>query len=336
MQQQAHPYQQQPNNLLPPFSPQHQQHQQYPGQQQQQLSHQEPLSPTGDSQKAAKATVKRKSKTDAPAPSTVGVDTTAGSNSSPSSSPSLSHGVANEDHSPTYTATANGSPGQGLKLESDVENGPSAHLAKKAARRKGSAGRTTSMDANSSGLVVKPPHRTNRDGFDPLQSANAARRKTKGDSKNGSVNGITIATDLQEKSEDLKREGASPSPSIQKQSETARSPTPTQTPTQPRSGKKPHHELLTEAEKKANHIASEQKRRQNIRVGFDSLVEIVPSLSDCHRSEAVILQKSVEYIQRLLSQKKELKSRVRELQAHLGDPLDDTDSASDMDVEHGE
>lgn len=55
--------------------------------------------------------------------------------------------------------------------------------------------------------------------------------------------------------------------------------------------KKPHHELLTEAEKKANHIASEQKRRQNIRVGFDSLVEIVPTLSDCHRSEAVILQK---------------------------------------------
>ncbi|KAI8351586.1 hypothetical protein B0O80DRAFT_377072, partial [Mortierella sp. GBAus27b] len=103
------------------------------------------------------------------------------------------------------------------------------------------------------------------------------------------------------------------------------SPTPTQS-SQPRSGKKPQHELLTEAEKKANHIASEQKRRQNIRVGFDSLVEIVPSLSDCHRSEAVILQKSVEYIQRLLSQKKDLKNRVRELQAHLGDPLDDTDS----------
>lgn len=29
-----------------------------------------------------------------------------------------------------------------------------------------------------------------------------------------------------------------------------------------------------------------------------------------------------------MSQKKELKSRVRELQAHLGDPLDDTDSVS--------
>ncbi|KAF9160200.1 hypothetical protein DFQ26_005780 [Actinomortierella ambigua] len=97
--------------------------------------------------------------------------------------------------------------------------------------------------------------------------------------------------------------------------------------------KKPHHELLTEAEKKANHIASEQKRRQNIRVGFDSLVEIVPTLSDCHRSEALILQKSVDYIQRLLQQKRELKERVRDLQRHLGDSIDDDDSATEMEVE---
>ncbi|CAG8660496.1 360_t:CDS:2 [Cetraspora pellucida] len=63
------------------------------------------------------------------------------------------------------------------------------------------------------------------------------------------------------------------------------------TPAPNRRGKKGHHELLTEAEKKANHIASEQKRRQNIRLGFDQLVEIVPTLSQCHRSEALILQK---------------------------------------------
>jgi hypothetical protein len=55
--------------------------------------------------------------------------------------------------------------------------------------------------------------------------------------------------------------------------------------------KKAPHELLTEAEKKANHIASEQKRRQNIRIGFDQLVDIVPTLSQNHRSEAMILQK---------------------------------------------
>ena len=38
---------------------------------------------------------------------------------------------------------------------------------------------------------------------------------------------------------------------------------------------------------------------------------------------------AVDYIHRLLTQKNELKSRVRELQTHLGDPLDDVDSVSD-------
>lgn len=51
------------------------------------------------------------------------------------------------------------------------------------------------------------------------------------------------------------------------------------------------HELLTEEQKRANHIASEQKRRANIRIGFEQLVDIVPTLSDGHKSEAMILQK---------------------------------------------
>ncbi|KAG5463554.1 MAG: hypothetical protein BJ554DRAFT_6549 [Olpidium bornovanus] len=50
-------------------------------------------------------------------------------------------------------------------------------------------------------------------------------------------------------------------------------------------------DLLTESERKANHIASEQRRRQNIRIGFDTLCDLVPTLSQCHRSEALILQK---------------------------------------------
>ncbi|CAG8544122.1 4029_t:CDS:2 [Diversispora eburnea] len=63
-------------------------------------------------------------------------------------------------------------------------------------------------------------------------------------------------------------------------------------------GKKGHHELLTEAEKKANHIASEQKRRQNIRLGFDQLVEIVPTLSQCHRKISPEIQ---HYIDQMFS-----------------------------------
>ncbi|CAO3649381.1 unnamed protein product [Cunninghamella echinulata] len=88
-------------------------------------------------------------------------------------------------------------------------------------------------------------------------------------------------------------------------------------------GKKPPHELLTEAQKKANHIASEQKRRANIRIGFDQLVDIVPTLSHCHRSESLILQKSYDYIQQLIDTKTNLKERVRELQIVLGDIPDD-------------
>lgn len=45
-------------------------------------------------------------------------------------------------------------------------------------------------------------------------------------------------------------------------------------------GRKPPHTLLTEAEKKANHIASEQKRRANIRKGYEMLCSGMPSLND--------------------------------------------------------
>lgn len=56
---------------------------------------------------------------------------------------------------------------------------------------------------------------------------------------------------------------------------------------------KPPGELLTAEEKKANHIASEQKRRQAIREGFDRLTEVVPGLTKSQgRSETIVLQKS--------------------------------------------
>ncbi|KAG0353118.1 hypothetical protein BGZ54_002400 [Gamsiella multidivaricata] len=346
---QANLYQQQPNGMPPPFHAQ--QHQQQ--QQQQQLSpHQEPLSPISDSgvsvghQKSAKKpTTKRKSNADASLPGSAGADRTGGSGSSRSSSPSVQQGALNGQHSSADNTTTvlNVNSAHVPNLEGDTENGSGGLPSKKAARRKGSTTKSFSMDSTPSGLVAKSAHRTSRDGFDPLQVTGRRKNKTDFEIKNGVLNGSANAdanASTEEKSDALKQEGASPSPSIQQQqqkAESARSPTPSQTNSaQPRSGKKPHHELLTEAEKKANHIASEQKRRQNIRVGFDSLVEIVPELGDSHRSEAVILQKSVEYIHRLLNQKNELKSRVRELQVHLGDPVDDFDSASDMEVEQGE
>lgn len=65
------------------------------------------------------------------------------------------------------------------------------------------------------------------------------------------------------------------------------------TSTKVRRRRKQPHELLSEAQKKANHIASEQKRRQNIKIGFDQLIDIVPSLNHGNRSEALILQKCI-------------------------------------------
>lgn len=69
------------------------------------------------------------------------------------------------------------------------------------------------------------------------------------------------------------------------------STTSSSSPTKERRHRKQPHELLSESQKKANHIASEQKRRQNIRIGFDQLIDIVPSLNHGNRSEALILQK---------------------------------------------
>ncbi|KAL0090031.1 hypothetical protein J3Q64DRAFT_1728004 [Phycomyces blakesleeanus] len=96
-------------------------------------------------------------------------------------------------------------------------------------------------------------------------------------------------------------------------------------------GRKPPHELLTEDQKKANHIASEQKRRANIRVGFDQLVDIVPTLSHCHRSESLILQKSADYIRQLIEVKNGLRDRARELQTALGEAPDEDSSEGEVD-----
>ncbi|KAI9484412.1 hypothetical protein BDB00DRAFT_855815 [Zychaea mexicana] len=100
-------------------------------------------------------------------------------------------------------------------------------------------------------------------------------------------------------------------------------------PRRQRRARKAPHELLTEAEKKANHIASEQKRRQNIRLGFEQLIEVVPSLSQGNRSEALILQKSVDHIRHLISVKDDLKDQVRDLQGLLGEPVYEEDSSED-------
>ncbi|KAJ3081613.1 hypothetical protein HK102_002234 [Quaeritorhiza haematococci] len=76
-------------------------------------------------------------------------------------------------------------------------------------------------------------------------------------------------------------------------------------------------ELLTEEEKRANHIASEQKRRNLIRGGFKNLADLVPGLKSAGNgasSKSVILYKSVDFIRSLQYQNQVLLDRLKVLQ----------------------
>ncbi|KAB8754765.1 hypothetical protein FH972_026554 [Carpinus fangiana] len=69
---------------------------------------------------------------------------------------------------------------------------------------------------------------------------------------------------------------------------------------------------LSEQEKKSNHIASEQKRRQAIREGFDEIADIVPGYKGQGRSEAIVLQGSTAYLRSLLAERHRLVQQARE------------------------
>ncbi|CAJ0762677.1 19124_t:CDS:2, partial [Entrophospora sp. SA101] len=77
-----------------------------------------------------------------------------------------------------------------------------------------------------------------------------------------------------------------------------------------KSSKKPHKELLTEEEKRANHIASEQKRRNTIRAGFKELTDIIPTLKNVNNSKSTILFKAIGYIKHLERRNRNLKERA--------------------------
>jgi hypothetical protein len=63
---------------------------------------------------------------------------------------------------------------------------------------------------------------------------------------------------------------------------------------------------LTEQEKKNNHIASEQKRRQAIREGFDRLASLVPGMDGQGRSESLVLNAAIEYLKEQLVEHRQL------------------------------
>lgn len=73
-------------------------------------------------------------------------------------------------------------------------------------------------------------------------------------------------------------------------------------------------ELLTEEEKRANHIASEQKRRSTIRNGFRDLTDLIPTLKNINNSKSTVLFKAVDFIRYLEKRNKGLKEKVGSLE----------------------
>jgi heteromeric Ino2p/Ino4p transcription factor len=67
---------------------------------------------------------------------------------------------------------------------------------------------------------------------------------------------------------------------------------------------------LTDAEKKQNHIISEQKRRQAIRQGFDRLATITPKMSGMGRSEATVLAAATQEMKIQLAMKAAIKKKL--------------------------
>lgn len=96
---------------------------------------------------------------------------------------------------------------------------------------------------------------------------------------------------------------------------------------------------LTEEEKKQNHIASEQKRREAIRAGFDRLCELVPGLEGQGRSEGLVLKSTVAYIKVQLLKRRELiaaaEARGEHVPNELKEPLAILERLEERDRQRG-
>lgn len=91
-------------------------------------------------------------------------------------------------------------------------------------------------------------------------------------------------------------------------------------------------ELLTEEEKRANHIASEQKRRSTIRTGFKELTDLIPTLKNINNSKSTVLFKAVDFIRYLEKRNKGLREKVGslELRAEVEGRMTQTTAANSI------
>lgn len=69
-------------------------------------------------------------------------------------------------------------------------------------------------------------------------------------------------------------------------------------------------ENLTEDQKRENHIKSEQKRRQQIKEGFEDLHELVPALRAGGFSKSAVLTMAADWLEELLQGNAELRQKI--------------------------
>ncbi|KAK4216154.1 hypothetical protein QBC37DRAFT_100607 [Rhypophila decipiens] len=74
--------------------------------------------------------------------------------------------------------------------------------------------------------------------------------------------------------------------------------------------KKPPRQNLSEAQKRQNHIKSEQKRRWQIKEAFQDVEELVPGVKGASMSKSVILNNTADYLMDLLQKNEILKQRL--------------------------
>ena len=73
-------------------------------------------------------------------------------------------------------------------------------------------------------------------------------------------------------------------------------------------------------QRRVGHIHAEQKRRYNIKNGFDMLHSLIPQLNqnpNTKMSKAAMLQKGAEYIRVLRSERNQLKDEMDKLRSQI-------------------
>ncbi|KAM0325438.1 hypothetical protein ACHAQA_007424 [Verticillium albo-atrum] len=79
-------------------------------------------------------------------------------------------------------------------------------------------------------------------------------------------------------------------------------------------GPKPQRENLSEAQKRENHIRSEQKRRTLIKEGFDDLCELVPGLKGGGFSKSTMLTMAADWLEDMLQGNEKITAQLDKLE----------------------